>query len=134
MGDYEDRVLAEAGEPQRLFAVEELADPMRTRVQDLDRWITEFQEACKPETLRKAAQYGSADLDLIGRAMLLMMPEERRDERMALLLGISFYLTGKVARIFGQIERGETPDQDSFYDANVYSMMALRVLQEGKWL
>jgi hypothetical protein len=132
MGDYEDRVLG------RLVAglqndTGEMG-PVDQRITDLQTWLDGWWLVQLPETLRKANKYGSADLELIGQAMLLLLPEEKRDPELGLVLGISFYLAGKVARIFGEIERGEKPDADSFYDAAIYAIMALKTIETGKWL
>ena len=140
MGDYEDsQVVVKPGGEGELSAasdkVKSLLGPLveNEQIADLHRWLNEFWDTQMPETLRKAHAYGSADLALIGASMLMVLPEESRHlngER----LGISFYLQGKIARVFGAIEHGSTPTEDTFYDIAIYAIMALRCLQEGSWL
>lgn len=133
MGDYEKHV-ADAVAGALPLSEQNMSEEMAKKINELSLWMDIWWRKQLPETLRKAAQYGSADLELIGQSMLLLLPEDKRDPELGLLLGITFYLTGKIARVFGQIERGEKPDLDSYYDAAIYAIMALRVSEEGKWL
>lgn len=74
----------------------------------------------------KADEYGSADLDLIGQALMLTMdkfPDEARTPQLARELGIAYYLLGKVSRMVGAYADGRVPSDDTWHDASVYSMM-----------
>lgn len=110
--------------------VESPADP---RVDELEHWMRIHLEEQLPELLRKSVAYGSDDLELIGRALAMLLPEERQDDVRPEVLGITFYLLGKVARVFSQLRSGSDP-MDSFLDAEIYARMAQRYLAEGKWL
>lgn len=109
-----------------------MTSEMYDRVHELATWVQRHQENLTPGLLKKSVEYGSADLELIGEAMKMLLPDDRQDAS-PLILGITFYMLGKVARIFSQVKEGKDPT-DSFLDSHIYAMMALRILQEGKWL
>lgn len=86
-----------------------------------DRWWGEICDLDFQEYSRKATEYGSADLEIMGEAMRQLVQDEDADgEEMA----IAFYLLGKVARMFGAYAKGQEPSDDTLHDLTVYSMMA----------
>ncbi len=130
-GDYEKNV---EGQQQALFDLETLPDQTRQKALDLLGWLQAFQTKTENETVRKAVKYGSADLKVMGEAMVLILPREHRSEQMGLQMAVAFYLLGKVARIFGAFEQGHSPTADDWFDAEVYSKMGLKIFETGKWL
>lgn len=103
-----------------------------------DWWLTTAQkdvQACA----RKAAEYGSVDLELMGAAMLAMNPElwaaAPADERAkaGTEMAIAFYISGKVARLIGAFQQGRLPSEDTIADLVVYSMMLRRAHTAGSW-
>lgn len=132
MGDYEKAMDME--EEQRLFDVSDLPTETQQKVLDLETWLREFAAKVEPETLRKAAEYGSSDLEIMGQAMLLLVPKEFRERALGLEMAIAFYALGKVARLFGAYERGDRPSADTWFDLHVYAKMGLKVRETGRWL
>jgi hypothetical protein len=130
-GDYEAHVL---GEQQALFDIEALPDQVRQKVIDLKTWLEDLETKIGTETLRKAVQYGSADLAVMGHAMNLLLPKPVRSEVMGLQMAIGHYALGKVARIFGAFEQGHSPTHDDWFDLMVYAKMGLKVMETGRWL
>lgn len=73
----------------------------------------------------KAAEYGHADLDIMGQTLQILLgdkgvgldPQE---------LGIAFYLLGKVSRMFGAYAQGKLPSDDTLHDTLVYTTMMQR--------
>lgn len=85
-------------------------------------------------TVLKAVEYGAADLEVMGLAMLHLVPREKRSRQLGLEMALAFYALGKVARLFGAFERGELPGSDTWFDLGVYCRMAERVREFGEWL
>lgn len=133
MGDYEDRV-QEGQAQQQLFDVGALPDAQQQRVRELEQWLHDLEDRIGPETLRKAVQYGSADLEVMGAAMVLLLPADSRDHRLGLQMAIGFYCLGKVARLFGAFEQGHSPTADDWFDLHVYAKMGLKAMETGRWL
>jgi hypothetical protein len=86
----------------------------------------------------KALEYGSMDLEIMGAAMQSLFPgvegappEERR--RIGLDMALAFYTLGKVSRTFGAYAEGRIPSDDTWHDVTVYSMMARRIRDTGRW-
>lgn len=109
------------------------------RVKALEAWWRQVAEDEIGRTVPKAMEYGSADLKIIGEALLLAMPklaegltlEER--QKVGQELGIAFYLLGKTSRLFGAYERGRLPSDDTWFDIGIYAKMARRVREAGEW-
>lgn len=131
-GDYEAHVLG--GEQQTLFDINALPDQTKQRALDLKQWLADLEEKIGTETIRKAVQYGSADLKVMGNAMVLLLPPEHRSEQLGLQMAIAFYALGKVARVFGAFEQGHSPTHDDWFDLMVYAKMGLKVMETGRWL
>jgi hypothetical protein len=109
-----------------------------TGVSDLVNWWNKTSAEDGTHALKKAAEYGSADLEIMGKAMEALYhgaseldPESRR--RVGIEMAIAFYLMGKSARMFGAYARGTVPSDDTWHDATVYPMMARRVRDSGQW-
>lgn len=96
-------------------------------------WYTQAQKEIEL-VIDKAIEYGAADLKVMGKAMLCLMPGgEDQPERVGLELAIAFYALGKVARVFGAFERGAVPSDDCWEDLGIYCRMAQHVREEGRW-
>ena len=102
------------------------------RADRLAEWITAFMARTASAIIPKAIAYGSADLELMGKAMSQVNPKlaENVDPQE---LAIWFYVLGKVARLEGGYVQGIEPDVDSWYDLFVYSLMAHYVREHGGW-
>lgn len=119
-------------EQTRLFDIEEYPTEEQTAILELEAWWMNHaaQEAAK--TIPKALEYGSVDLELMGDAMLVLMPQLKgvvpKQE-----LAIAFYLLGKLSRMFGAYEKGNSPSDDSWEDMGIYSKMGQHVREKGYW-
>jgi hypothetical protein len=93
----------------------------------LDRPVPEQVEAMRDltendlaEFAKKAAEYGSADLEVMGSAMAELhglTPEQGVEA------AIAFYILGKVSRAFGAFKMGKMPSDDTWHDVSVYTWM-----------
>jgi len=116
------------------------AAEIKDRVREITHWWTSHAVNVIERTAPKAAQYGAADLDLMGQAMesqyaeaiKWMTPEERKT--FGRYAACAFYALGKVARIQGALERGELPHSDSEFDLEVYAVMMTCIRQTGRWV
>lgn len=105
----------------------------------LEEWWGEVSAGDAAAVVHKAMEYGSADLDVMGEALIAtsafdtdgMSRQDRR--KLGQELALSFYLLGKVGRLFGAYANGKLPSDDTIHDATVYSMMLRRVRAEGAW-
>lgn len=102
-------------------------------LEDLRRWWTKNNDEAFERTAPKSLEYGSADLQIMGSAMLRLLKWEDAPERVGLELGIAFYALGKVARLFGAYAERRLPNDDAWFDLKIYSTMAERVREVGKW-
>lgn len=100
----------------------------------LSEWWREQAEMEIERTVPKAVEYGAADLEIMGTAMLHLVPRELRSRQLGLEMALAFYSLGKVARLFGAFERGVLPSEDTWFDLSVYCRMAQRVRETGEWL
>lgn len=113
-------------------------DDLETRQEALRKeltkwWLSKAEEEIV-RTIPKSLEYGSADLNVMGSAMLHLIPKERRSQQLGLEMAIAFYALGKVARLFGAYERGELPSEDTWFDLAIYTRMAMRVRETGRWV
>lgn len=127
------------GHQLRFDGAEEWSDDQRSRALDLAAWWHQIATDEVDRTIPKAIEYGSADLKIMGEAMLTLMPqlgkgldlEERR--KVGQELGIAFYVLGKISRLFGAYEQGRMPSDDTWFDLGIYSKMVRRIREVGEW-
>jgi hypothetical protein len=108
------------------------------RRDSLSEWWQETSAADLIKATAKAEEYGSSDLEIMGKAMESLYPghEDMDPEslrRTGIEMAIAFYNLGKAARMFGAFARGTGPSDDTWHDTTVYSMMARRVRACGTW-
>lgn len=103
------------------------------RAEELSTWMAEFFGNAITRIVPKAIKYGSADLELMGKAMLQQAPQ--MDGTVAgEELACWFYALGKVARLQGgYVQGGEAPDIDSWWDMLVYALMVHHIREFGEW-
>lgn len=83
----------------------------------------------------KAVEYGAADLDVMGHALGLLLPntagwtKEGREEA-----ACAFYALGKIARVFGAYAQGKLPSDDCWHDLGVYARMVQIIRWRGRWM
>lgn len=86
----------------------------------------------------KAAEYGgagegSADLRLIGDNLAELLGMRDAGDAVKQELGAWFYMQGKVARLVSDYQQHKPGKPDTWHDATVYSMMARRLQETGRW-
>jgi len=116
-----------------LFIPGEVESREETVGNSLRTWWAELAEKEVGAVVPKAVEYGAADLEVMGTAMLALLPKDKRSRVLGLEMAISFYLLGKVARLFGAYERGEQASADTWADAAIYTRMGQRVREVGSW-
>lgn len=115
------------------------AQEIEATVESITKWWVAQAEEDARITAPKAAEYGAADLAIMGKAMeslfpnLEAMPAEER-EKVGLEMAVAFYALGKIARLFGAYQQGRLPGDDSWFDLTVYSLMARRIRSVGYWV
>lgn len=104
-------------------------------MRNLEDWWLETARADFEALLPKVSEYGAADLDVMGEALLATTPLQttQPSRRVGHELALAFYLLGKVGRMFGAYANGKLPSDDTIHDITVYSMMLRRVRAEGGW-
>jgi hypothetical protein len=109
-------------------------NPKRTPAQELSFWWMSMAENEVGQTVAKAIEYGSTDLIDIGRSMARYAGRgDALTDQEAALLGVFFYLEGKLSRWRSAITRGELPSRDTLLDIGVYARMAQRIMDTGGW-
>lgn len=112
---------------------------LEAAVQSLLSWWESLASHDAAKTAPKAVEYGAADLDIMGQAMVALgngaWDGATQDERLAIgrEMACAFYALGKLARIFSAFQQGRPPSDDSWFDLTVYSVMARRIRQTGIW-
>lgn len=143
--------LAAAASTQGEDTVSELADRLaeqaqgraaeiEAQVEEIKGWWIRLAESDAATTAPKAVEYGASDLAIMGKAMeglfpnLSANPDAAEREAIGLEMATAFYALGKVARLFGAYQQGRLPGEDSWFDLTVYSLMARRIRQTGRWV
>jgi hypothetical protein len=100
------------------------------RLDEFAEWWIATSEEALDTMMPKVREYGSTDLQIVGEAMMKMMPQLEGKVTPA-ELGIAFYLLGKVGRVIGGYVDGHAPSDDTWYDIEVYAKMARRTRETG---
>jgi hypothetical protein len=107
-------------------------DPRQQALNELQQWLVRKLDGALPEVLRKADEYGSGDLEMMGdrQFRMLRLPGQSVGQQAA----CAFYVDGKVARIMAALEEGREPSADCWFDLMVYGMIGLKIHETGRWL
>jgi hypothetical protein len=101
---------------------------------DLDEvrgwWIAEGTDEAEM-TLRKAEEYGSLDLEIIGKQLKQLASKNQVVDPAE--IGIAFYVLGKAARLMSGYAAGSKPSDDTWRDIACYTKMAQRIRSSGRW-
>jgi hypothetical protein len=78
---------------------------------------------------------GSADLRIIGEGLMELLGWEINEETQAVAqeLGCWFYTLGKGGRLISDYQQRRSGKPDTWFDKTIYSMMARRIQQVGRW-
>jgi hypothetical protein len=102
---------------------------------DLEPWWRRLTETDIEKTAPKTAEYGSHDLEIMGRTLVAAypMPEGADLDRIGQEIAVAFYLLGKVGRLFSAWQNGKEPSPDTIFDLRIYSTMLARIREFGGW-
>lgn len=110
----------------------------KMELSELAKWwaSTGFQDHNK--TVPKAEEYGgvndgSADLRTMGYALAELCGLHDAPEAVKLELACWFYALGKISRLISDYKAGKPGKADTWFDLTVYSMMARRIQETGRW-
>ena len=115
-----------------LFDINEIPKEGHVRANELASWWMEEAAKEVANLVPKAINYGSVDLDIMGEALLSLLPRLRGIVSGQELV-IAFYLQGKISRLIGGYEQGVLPNRDTPEDIKIYAGMLLRVRETGTW-
>jgi hypothetical protein len=78
---------------------------------------------------------GSADLRIIGESLMELLGWEVTTENQAVAqeLACWFYTLGKGGRLISDYQQRKPGKSDTWFDKTIYSMMARRIQQVGRW-
>ena len=97
----------------------------------LDEWWADQVAIDIARTAPKIKEYGTKDLEAMGRLFAQIRGVEMRGDTAA-VWGIMFYALGKIARAIASLERNEMPSEDTLFDLSVYAMMARAYQARGE--
>jgi len=116
------------------MAFEGLEGEQLDRAKDLADWWRQMADDEINVVVPKAIEYGSADLAVMGRAMVMLLPRTGKvDPSGGQEMACAFYCLGKVARLFGAYEQGALTSDDTWVDLGIYCRMAQRIRETGRW-
>lgn len=104
----------------------------RRMADSLRDWWIDTADAEVTAIAPKAVEYGSGDLESMGRALAEIVGVEM-DREEATEFGIYFYALGKMARWTAALKAGRRVSDDTLLDLGVYIKMAQRVREVGSW-
>lgn len=76
---------------------------------------------------------GSSDLRVMGDALAELCGMHDAEDAVKQELACWFYTLGKVARLISDYKQGRSGKPDTWHDITVYSMMARRLQETGRW-
>lgn len=109
------------------------SDNLSQQVGELEAWWLAMAQEEIERTVPKAIEYGSTDLDEIGRQMLAAGLHEGNHETPTEELGVYFYMVGKMARWTDAIRTGRRVSDDTLFDIGIYVRMVQRIRHSGSW-
>jgi hypothetical protein len=89
-------------------------------------------------TVPKAVTYGAHDLEVMGAALMALVPAfnrwpEDKKRAIGMEMACAFYSLGKISRMFGQYSQGQPAQDDHWFDLTVYANMARTIRETGDW-
>jgi hypothetical protein len=102
-----------------------------------DWWVLtaarDLQQAMPKVEEYGGAGAGSADLRVMGDALAELCGLHDTEDAVKQELACWFYALGKVSRLISDYKQGKPGKADSWHDLTVYSMMARRLQETGRW-
>lgn len=101
-------------------------------------WWRETAQHDYEAALPKIAEYGgagegSSDLRVMGDALAELCGMHDAPDAVKQELACWFYALGKVSRLISDYRQGKSGKPDTWHDLTVYSMMARRLQETGRW-
>jgi hypothetical protein len=105
---------------------------------DLARWWLDLAVGDLIATMPKTQEYGgnqegSADLRVMGYALAELAGAHGAPESVKMEMACWFYALGKIARLISDYQRGEKGKPDTWFDLGIYTRMARRLQEVGRW-
>jgi hypothetical protein len=90
------------------------------------------------KTAPKTLEYGgvndgSADLRVMGFALAELAGMHDAPDAVKLEMACWFYALGKIARLISDYKHGNPGKSDTWFDLNIYTVMARRIQESGQW-
>lgn len=129
LGDYDDEIQGSL----RTIGTIELPPGDK-----LTEWWLQTTIADINKTVPKAVEYGgsmegSADLHVMGDNLAVLLGWDQASEQVKQELGVWFYTQGKSARLISNYRHQEPGKSDTWFDITIYSLMARRIQEIGRW-
>lgn len=99
----------------------------------LDTAIDDFSAAVPKAMEYGGTQQGSADLRLMGDNLAELMGWKNVSDAVKQELAVWFYVQGKAARLVSDYQQKRPGKADTWHDISVYTMMARRLQDVGRW-
>jgi len=131
--DYVDQELPGLAEAKQAMAQLEAVSDNDEPTSELGRWWIGQARSELAGVIAKAENYGGADLELMGEAMLELLGWRDQPNGVGVEIACWFYALGKLARMMGAYTEHRMPDVDTIYDLRIYASMALKVRETGRW-
>lgn len=109
-----------------------ISDDKAVRLRALERWLRRYFEESLVDTLTKANAYGTGDIEILAASISALLPMQ--DVDYSVEAAIAFYCAGKLARILGAMQDGQSPGADSWHDLRVYATMGEKIRNTGRWM
>lgn len=111
---------------------------MDTTPEATEIWWQRIAQEDFAKTIPKVVEYGgtqegSADLQIMGFALAELTNNHDAPEAVKQEMACWFYVLGKVARLVSDYKQGKPGKSDTWFDITVYSMMARRLQEAGRW-
>lgn len=106
---------------------------------ELADWWLRLAVSDSVATMPKAMEYGgavtdgSADLRVMGYALAELAGMHDAPEAVKLEMACWFYALGKIARLISDYKAGRSGKSDTWMDLGVYTVMARRIQETGRW-
>lgn len=100
---------------------------------ELLEWWHKHADTAARKTIPKAIEYGSTDLEWMGAVLLGAVDSDANHPGVQVEMGCAVYALGKLLRVIAALCDGETPSVDSWFDLEVYSVMAQHAREFGRW-
>lgn len=107
-------------------------EPQPSSYELLD-WWEKHAKVSAERTVPKAIEYGSTDLEWMGRILLGMVKSKSSHPGVEVEMGCAVYALGKLLRIIAALCDGVEPSVDSWFDLEIYATMAQHAREFGSW-